>query len=119
MSCGQGAVTVNAEPRGSVELPWLPTLDLRAGRYFQVAGHRLELSVDAYNATNANTVYGVRTNTGTATIRVDGNPQNPPVTINAFMSPTQILAPRVFRFNVSYEFGRSSGFGRNNVPERQ
>ena len=58
-------------------------------------------------------------NTGTATIRVDGNPQNPPATINAFMSPTQILAPRVFRFNVSYEFGRSSGFGRNNVPERQ
>ncbi len=30
----QGAVTVNAEPRGSVELDWLPTLDLRAGRFF-------------------------------------------------------------------------------------
>ena len=102
----QGSVTVNAEPRGSVELPWLPTLDLRAGRYFRVAGSRLELSVDAYNATNANTVFGVRTNTGTATIRVDGNPANPPTVINAFLSPTSILAPRVFRFNVTYEFGR-------------
>jgi hypothetical protein len=102
----QGSVTVNAEPRGSVELPWLPTLDLRAGRYFRVAGNRLELSVDAYNATNANTVFGVRTNTGTATIRVDGNPANPPTVINAFLSPTSILAPRVFRFNVSYDFGR-------------
>jgi hypothetical protein len=114
----QGSVTVNAEPRGSVELPWLPTLDLRAGRYFRIGGNRLELSVDAYNATNANTVYGVRTNTGIATIRVDGDPANPSTTISAFMSPTQILAPRVFRFNVSYEFGRSSGFGRNTVPER-
>ena len=27
----QGAVTINSEPRGSVELPWLPTLDVRAG----------------------------------------------------------------------------------------
>src|SRR4030095_13056964 len=40
----QGAVTVNAEPRGSVELPWLPTLDVRAGRYFMLAGNRLDLS---------------------------------------------------------------------------
>jgi hypothetical protein len=103
----QGSVTVNAEPRGSVELPWLPTLDLRAGRYFRVAGSRLELSVDAYNATNANTVFGVRTNAGTATIRVDGNPANPPTVINAFLSPTSILAPRVFRFNVTASSGGS------------
>jgi len=103
----QGAVTVNAEERGSYELPWLPTLDLRAGRYFQLGGgNRLELSVDAYNATNANTVFGVRTNTGLATIRVDGDPANPPTSIVAFLSPTQILAPRVFRFNVSFDFGR-------------
>lgn len=102
----QGAVTINAEERGSYELDWLPTLDLRAGRYFDVAGGRLELSLDAYNATNANTVFGVRTNTGTALIRVDGDPSNPQTSINAFLSPTQMLAPRVFRVNVSYQFGR-------------
>jgi hypothetical protein len=62
--------------------------------------------VDAYNATNANTVFGVRTNTGPATIRVDGDPAAPPTQIPAFLSPTQILAPRVIRFNISYEFGR-------------
>ena len=90
----QGAVTVNAEPRGSVELDWLPTLDLRAGKFFYLGRNRVELSVDAYNATNANTVFGVRTNTGTAPIRVDGDPAAPPTTINAFMSPTQLLAPR-------------------------
>jgi hypothetical protein len=102
----QGAVTVNAEPRGSVELDWLPTLDLRAGRFFNFKGSRLELSVDAYNFTNANTVFGVRTNTGLATIRVDGDPGAPPTQITAFLSPTQLLAPRVIRFNVAYEFGR-------------
>jgi hypothetical protein len=102
----QGSVTVNAEPRGSVELDWLPTLDLRAGRYFNLRGNRFELSVDFYNATNANTVFGVRTNTGLATIRVDGDPANPTTQITAFMSPTQLLAPRVIRFNVAYEFGR-------------
>jgi hypothetical protein len=102
----QGAVTVNAEPRGSVELDWLPTLDLRAGRYFDIRNGRLELSVDAYNVTNANTVYNVRTNTGLATIRVGGDPAVPTSQIVAFLSPTQLLAPRVIRFNVSSEFGR-------------
>ncbi len=102
----QGAVTVNAEPRGSVELDWLPTLDLRAGRFFNFKGSQLELSVDFYNATNANTVFGVRTNTGIANVRVDGDPNNPLTPITAFLSPTQLLAPRVIRFNVSYEFGR-------------
>jgi hypothetical protein len=45
-------------------------------------------------------------NAGTALIRVDGDPSNPQTSINAFPSPTQILAPRVFRVNVSYQFGR-------------
>jgi hypothetical protein len=103
----QGSIQVNAEPRGSVELDWLPTLDLRGGRFFTLpGGNRLELSVDAYNATNANTVFGVRTNTGLATIRVAGDRAAPTTQITAFLSPTQVLAPRVVRFNVTYEFGR-------------
>jgi hypothetical protein len=101
----QGAITVNAEPRGSVELDWLPTLDLRGGRFFKVGRNRFELSVDFYNVTNANTVYGVRTNTGLSSIRVDGDPSAPVTTISSFLSPTQLLAPRVVRFNVSFEFG--------------
>jgi carboxypeptidase family protein/TonB-dependent receptor-like protein len=100
----QGSVTVNAEPRGSVELDWLPTLDLRAGRYFRFGASRVELSLDAYNATNSNTVFGVRTTTGLSTVRVAGDPANPPIQIVSFMSPTQFLAPRVFRFNISYEW---------------
>ena len=104
--CVRAAVTVNAEPRGSLELDWLPTLDLRAGRFFFGGGNRLELSLDVYNATNANTVFSVRTGTGLSTIRVDGDSANPPVQIQQFLSPTAVLAPRVLRFNMAYHFGR-------------
>jgi hypothetical protein len=102
----QGAVTVNAEPRGSVELDWLPTLDLRAGRYFPIGGNRLELSLDVYNVTSANTVFTTRTNTGLATIRVGGDPTAPATQIQAFLSPTAVLSPRVARVNITYSFGR-------------
>jgi Carboxypeptidase regulatory-like domain/TonB-dependent Receptor Plug Domain len=101
----QGAVTVNAEPRGSVKLDWLPTLDLRAGRYFTMGGNRLELSLDLYNATNANTVYAVRTGSNLTTIRFAGDPTVPTSQIASFLSPTAVLAPRVVRFNVTLNFG--------------
>jgi hypothetical protein len=51
-------------------------------------------------------VFGVRTNTGLTNVRVDGNPANPTTPIASFLSPTQLLAPRVIRFNVAWEFGR-------------
>jgi hypothetical protein len=105
-NCTRQAVTVNAEPRGSVELGTLPTLDLRTGRFFDFRHDRVELSMDVYNLTNANTVFGVRNTTGTASIRVNGDPRNPTTLINAFLSPTQFLAPRVVRFNVTYTFNR-------------
>jgi len=90
----QSNLTVNAEPRGSEELPWLPTLDLRGGTFFRMGGNRLEVSVDVYNVTNTNTVYGVRTNTGLANVRAAGDPAAPVTQISAFLSPTQVLAPR-------------------------
>jgi hypothetical protein len=102
----QGSVTVNAEARGSQELDWLPTADVRAGRYFTIGGNRLELSLDVYNVTNANTVFAVRTNTGLSTIRVAGDVNNPATQIASFLSPTAVLAPRVLRFNISYNFGK-------------
>jgi hypothetical protein len=101
----QGATTINAEPRGSVELDWLPTVDVRAGRFFDIGTNRLELSVDAYNFTNANTVFAVRTTTGLTPIRVGGDPSVPTTLIPTFLSPTNALAPRVVRFNVTYNFG--------------
>jgi hypothetical protein len=104
-NCTRQGLTVNAEPRGSVELPWLPTLDLRGGTFVNLGGNRLEFSIDVYNVTNENTVYGVRTNTGLASIRAGGDFAAPITQISAFLSPTQVLAPRVARFNITYSFG--------------
>jgi hypothetical protein len=102
----QAAVTINAEERGSVELPWLPTLDLRGGRRFRFAnGQEIDLSLDVYNVTNANTTFAVRTTTGLSSIRPGGDPNAPVQQIASFLSPTNVLAPRVARFNVTYRFG--------------
>ena len=97
---------VNAEPRGSVELSTLPTLDLRAGRYFDFRRDRIELSMDVYNLTNANTVFNTRTATGLTPVRVNGDASQPTTLIQTFLSPTQFLAPRVLRFNITYSFNR-------------
>jgi len=37
---------------------------------------------------------------------VNGDPANPQVQIASWNSPTQFLAPRVVRFNVTYAFNR-------------
>jgi hypothetical protein len=105
-NCTRQGLTVNAEPRGSVELPFLPTVDVRAGRFFDFGGNRLELSLDVYNLTNANTTFAVRTGTGQTGIRVNGDPAQPTTLISTFLSPTGFLAPRVARFNVTYRFNR-------------
>jgi Carboxypeptidase regulatory-like domain/TonB-dependent Receptor Plug Domain len=102
----QGNVGVNAEPRGSVRLPKLFTLDLRAGRFFELGRNRLELSVDVYNVTNANTIYAVRTNTGLTNVRYAGDATAPTTTIPSFLSPTGFLGPRILRFNATFSFGR-------------
>ena len=105
-NCVRQNLTINAEPRGSEQLPILPTLDLRAGRFFDFGNDRVELSVDVYNVTNANTVFATRTATGLTQIRVNGDPAAPITPIPTFLSPTQFLAPRVVRFNVTYNFNR-------------
>ena len=102
----QAATTVNVEPRGSVELAWLPTLDVRGGKRFNVGdGKQFELSVDAYNMTNANTTFAVRTATGLTSIRYAADSTQPLTSIASWLSPTSVLSPRVVRFNLTYRFG--------------
>lgn len=101
----QGQTTILAEPRGSRELDALTTIDMRLGRNFRFGGNVVELSVDGYNLANANTVYDVRTGSGLTNIRVAGDPTAPITRIQTFMSPTGVLGPRIFRFNVTYRFG--------------
>ncbi len=101
----QGAQTVNAEPRGSEELPARYQVDLRLGRLFTLNGKRFEIGVDTYNLTNANTVFAVRTGTGRTLIRYANDPALPQVQIPTFMSPTGALGPRIIRFQATYWFG--------------
>ena len=97
-------VEVNAEPRGDYVLPWLPTLDLRASKALRFGTQQLDLEVDMYNVTNANTVFGVRTLTGLINVQQGGSGATN--SIQQFLSPTGVLGPRIVRFNVVYRFGR-------------
>ena len=103
-NCTRQGAQVNAEERGTVLLPVLQTLDVRAGRFFQTGSHRIELSMDVYNLTNANTAYQVRTGTGLTGIRVAGDPTAPITQVQTFLNPTGVLGPRIIRFNVTYWF---------------
>ena len=97
-------LNVNAEPRGSHLLPWLKTFDLRAGKVFRFGTNEFEADVDVYNVTNANTIFDVRTNTGTTPVPDYTTGQT--VRIATFGSPIGVLGPRIIRFNVSYKFGQ-------------
>jgi hypothetical protein len=100
----QASITVNAEPRGSVLLPPVHTLDLRAGKRFRFGQDSLELSFDLYNAMNANMVIATRVTTGLSAIRPAGDLSAPIVNIPSWNSPTNVLSPRVGRFNITYNF---------------
>jgi len=102
----QASFAINTEPRGEQLLDWLHTLDLRGGRRFRFGSQELELSLDFYNVTNANTTFAVRQTTGRSSIRPAGDPTAPVQSIASFLSPTNVLAPRVMRLNVQYRFGR-------------
>jgi len=104
--CTNQNLTVNAEPRGSALLPALGTIDLRAGRIFKMQSRgQVELTMDVYNLTNANTPYDARTGTGLTTVRYEGAATGATTSIPTFLSPTGILGPRIIRFNVTYWFG--------------
>jgi hypothetical protein len=103
--CLNARTTVNAEPRGSLQLPWLGTVDLRFGRFFNLGSNRFDVSIDVYNITNANTIFSVRTNTGLTTVFLNNNPALASQNIASFLSPTGVTAPRIMRFNLTWTFG--------------
>ena len=105
---GTGTQTINVEPRGGVLLPKLFTADLRLGKIFRFGGQQFEADLDFYNITNANTVFGVRRATGLINVREAGDPSGAINQISQFLSPTDVLGPRIIRFNVVYRFGGSN-----------
>jgi hypothetical protein len=99
-----GNQTINLEPLGATRLPTLNTLDLRGSKAFRFGRRELSVDVDVYNLTNANTVWQVRTLTPAISVRPGGDFNATPRTIPQFMSPTQVLAPRIIRFGAAYRF---------------
>lgn len=101
----QGSITVNAEERGSERLDYLTTVDARVSKVFRLAASReLELNLDVYNIGNINTVWEVRTLTGRINLRYAGDPTGELINQQQYMSPTQIIAPRIMRLGVAFRF---------------
>jgi hypothetical protein len=101
----QGNVTVNVEPRGAARLDPMTTVDARISKAFSIGAERtIELLVDAYNLMNASTAWTVRTLTGRVNVQQGGEPTGALINQQQFLSPTAILAPRVFRLGILYKF---------------
>ncbi len=67
--------------------------------------NRIEVSLDVYNITNANTIFSVRTNTGLTPVFLNNKPALSSQIIPSFDSPTGVTAPRIARFNLTWSFG--------------
>ena len=99
-----GNTTVNVEPLGSFRLDPRVVMDLRAFKTTRFGRRELEVSVDFNNIANANTVWDVRTLSGTINLRQNGDPNGAINTVPQFGSPAQVYGPRNIRFNVAFRF---------------
>ncbi len=88
-----GGVTVRLEPYGSRQTPVRHNLNLRLGRVIRLPrSQRVRLELDALNALNTNVAWG----RGVPGIDYRSGP--------TFGYVTQLVAPRIFRVGVTYEF---------------
>ena len=100
-----GNQTINLEPLGNTRLDRLNTIDLRVSKNFRMGTTKeLAANLDLSNLTNANTVWEVRTLTPSITVRQNGDPNGTLNRIPQFLSPTQVLGPRIVRLGVSFKF---------------
>jgi hypothetical protein len=83
----QGPTTIFAEKVGEDRLPFLTTVDLSFTKNFNVQNGTLGLSLDIFNLFNENTVTDAQTLSGPA-----------------FLVPKVIIAPRVARLGVRFDF---------------
>jgi outer membrane receptor protein involved in Fe transport len=80
-------LTLRMEPLGSVRLPGVKLLNLRASKQFMVQGTRLSFDADLYNALNANDATTMSVASGPTYGRI-----------------TAIVPPRVARVGLSIHF---------------
>jgi hypothetical protein len=99
-----GSTSVNVEPVGSHRLSAMKTVDLRAAKTIKVGSRALDLNMDIFNLMNANTVWGASSLTGRIKVRPNGDPNAATVDMQGFLSPQQILSPRIVRFSAAFKF---------------
>ena len=105
LSFGGGSETINVESQGAHRLDSLRTIDLRVAKTFKLASNReIETNLDIFNLTNTNTAWERRSLTGRLDVRPSGDPNGAVLNIQQFLSPSQILAPRIVRFGVAVRF---------------
>lgn len=105
LSFGGGSDTINVEPQGAHRLPTQNVVDMRLAKIFPLPNNRaFELDMDVFNLTNANTAWEQRSLTGRLNVREGGDPTGTLLNIQQFLSPSQILAPRIIRFAASFRF---------------
>jgi Carboxypeptidase regulatory-like domain/TonB-dependent Receptor Plug Domain len=98
-----GNQTINLQPLGdTARLPTVNTFDVRASKYLKFGARELLAAIDIYNVANVNTVWEVRTLTPAIPIRQGGDGE--PHVIPQFLSPTQVIGPRIARFTVTFRF---------------
>jgi hypothetical protein len=94
---------INLEPLGNTRLDVLTKIDVRVGKVFRFANSRsVETSVDFDNLTNANTIWSARNRTE-ATTFTDPTTGNK-ATLQQFLSPVSVLAPRTVVFRAAFKF---------------
>jgi hypothetical protein len=99
-----GTASVNVEPLGSHRLDPRNQLDLRLSKALKFGTRELEGAFDVYNVFNDNTIYDVRTGSGTLTFLQGGDPNGVRNVLPQFGSPAAVLAPRIARFSVAFKF---------------
>jgi hypothetical protein len=99
-----GNTTVNVEPLGSYRLDARTAMDLRVFKTTRFGLREFEVSVDFNNIANVNTVWDVRTLSGTINLRQNGDPNGAINTVPQFGSPAQVYGPRNIRFNAAFRF---------------
>jgi hypothetical protein len=94
---------INLEPLGNTRLDTLTKIDLRVGKVFKLGDRRsLEGSIDLDNLLNADTIWSVRSRTEATTFTDPTTGQR--ATLQQFLSPVAILAPRSVVFRAAFKF---------------
>jgi hypothetical protein len=93
---------INLEPLGNTRLDTLNKVDVRLGKLFKFNTRSFEASVDFDNLLNADTIWSVRNRTEATSFTDPTTGQK--ATLQQFLSPVAILAPRTVVFRGAFRF---------------